>query len=485
MHATLQLSLCVAVAAADSVLITLTNQVRSPIPIRDSFVGISAEVDGAVPLLSFNGQPRRSYINLMKTLAGSATKGVNIRIGGGSVDTSAYVPVGPLPANITYRITDVDLNTYAAAVSSWGGDAVMAVTLRNESDPSLAVAHARAMSGIMGWDLVTAVEIGNEPNLFPQGGIRPSPYTYSEYAADYNLYASALATETNLTSRHIQGATFCCRGFDANITEYIDTFGSGLTSFSYHYYPLNHCGGNMNQVWQLLVTTAAYSVAEQYAGYVAYSLSKGIPFVIGEGNSIACGGQYGISDVFASALWAVDTMFAVASVGVSRWNFHGGTLGAYSPIWYNSSATPEDIPDVRPLFYGMWAFANATARNPYVYNATVETRNQYIKAWYIVDENGDGTVIVIHKYPDVALPANVSIVPFTPLSQAATLTRLQPSMYGVNATHGISFAGYTFDGSQDGLPLGTYVSESVPSVGGAFNFTMQPASIAFVALPRV
>jgi hypothetical protein len=49
----------------------------------------------------------------------------------------------------------------------------------------------------------------------------------------------------------------------------------------------------------------------------------------GEGNSVACGGAYNVSDTMASALWAVDELFNVAAVNITRWNFHGcpGELG--------------------------------------------------------------------------------------------------------------------------------------------------------------
>lgn len=38
---------------------------------------------------------------------------------------------------------------------------------------------------------------------------------------------------------------------------------------------------------------------------------------------MSCGGQKGVSDAFASALWSIDALFTFASYGVTRWNFHG------------------------------------------------------------------------------------------------------------------------------------------------------------------
>ncbi len=51
-----------------------------------------------------------------------------------------------------------------------------------------------------------------------------------------------------------------------------------------------------------------------------------------ECNTVSQGGKIGVSNVFASALWALDYMWSVAlsnGVGV---NFHGGSISKYAPI---------------------------------------------------------------------------------------------------------------------------------------------------------
>ena len=39
-------------------------------------------------------------------------------------------------------------------------------------------------------------------------------------------------------------------------------------------------------------------------------------------NAVSCGGVRGVSDTFASALWALDTLFEFSRVGVDGVNFH-------------------------------------------------------------------------------------------------------------------------------------------------------------------
>ena len=53
--------------------------------------------------------------------------------------------------------------------------------------------------------------------------------------------------------------------------------------------------------------------------------ARGLQFRLDEINSAAlrrCLGRTGVSDTFASALWMLDTLFNMASVGVDGVNFH-------------------------------------------------------------------------------------------------------------------------------------------------------------------
>lgn len=78
--------------------------------------------------------------------------------------------------------------------------------------------------------------------------------------------------------------------------------------------------------------------------------NSGIKYVIGETNSISCQGAFNISDVMASAVWAVDYVLYLSSLKVSRVHFHMGTRYRYSPwqpIFYNDTDA-----HVKPLYYG-------------------------------------------------------------------------------------------------------------------------------------
>jgi hypothetical protein len=73
-----------------------------------------------------------------------------------------------------------------------------------------------------------------------------------------------------------------------------------------------------------LSDNATDSLMADIGGIAAATQAAGLEFWIGESNSVACGGQPNISDVFASALWAVGWLHAGAMANVSGINFHGG-----------------------------------------------------------------------------------------------------------------------------------------------------------------
>ncbi len=74
-----------------------------------------------------------------------------------------------------------------------------------------------------------------------------------------------------------------------------------------------------------------------------------VPYRLSECNSCSVGGKAGVSNTFASALWAVDFMVSVAVAGGSGVNLHGGGDSMYTPI----AGSPQRGFSARPVYYGM------------------------------------------------------------------------------------------------------------------------------------
>jgi len=308
--------------------------------------------------------------------------------------------------------------------------------------------------------------------LFHGNGLRPPNYTYSDYVSEFNIYVKAM--ESLGVGKNIQGATFCS-SWSADLVAYTSMFKSILRTVSYHIYPTSHCNNNIVTIANLLNNTATEGVANRIKQIVAGVEGNGVPYVLGETNSASCGGMSGVSDVFASTLWAVDYMFSVASVNVAGVNFHGGSQGAYTPIAYNSFSS--NVPDVRPLYYALYLFSEVTKNYAKILKTDITSDNAAIRVWVVQNFANTYTAVIINK--DLQNSAHVTLTPPTRFSSAnlGTLT----CAGGISGKNEIFYAGITFDGSSDGLPVGQRKLQTLtPTSSGNFVFDVAAASIAVV-----
>ena len=315
-------------AAGDTATFSLSSAPVLPNakPIPPRFIGLSIEVGSTPSVFNINGvtgTPRASLAALLNTLrlAAGDAEGPVVRVGGNSADESAWVPSGPLPPNSTYRITAADLATYVAAVAGWNGSITLDTTLRYPALASpLVTGHVTAALAVLG-DRLSAVELGNEPDLFFENGIRNPSYGYPGYKVDYAAVSNAVVPL--LPRPMIQGATWCSARWNSDFEDYMNNHAATMSSVSIHRYAETACHGAQPTLAGLLADKASVGLALDVAPYVATADRHGVPAFIGEGNSISCGGFAGVSDVWGAALWVVDTLFNMAAVGIERWNFHG------------------------------------------------------------------------------------------------------------------------------------------------------------------
>lgn len=251
---------------------------------------------------------------------------------------------------------------------------------------------------------------------------------------------------------------------------------------SYHHYAVGGCEGKGPNVTAAMLLADSSSVGSRtfLAPYVASSRAAGLPFRVGEGNSVSCGGRSGVSDAFASALWALDTLLELAALGVEMFNFHGGGDASYSAVTFPNQPA-SNAPDVRPLFYGMWAATVATQSASVPLAVTLSTSNAAIKAHALRDAAGATRSVLVHKDLDAAAStASVAVCCGAP-GGSGSLVRLETASGDVANLHNVTFMGLTFDGAADGLPIGTPVSEDVPvGADGVLRFTLPPRSAAIL-----
>jgi hypothetical protein len=271
-----------------------------------------------------------------------------IRFGGNSLDRVAAWspdPGRPLPPWAHTRVRPEDLGRLGALAAATGWRVDLGLTL-GHFDAAAAANEAAAARRLIGSGLGT-VNIGNEPDLFPARYISAG-YTYAGYRSQVDRYRAAISAAAPGTE---------LAGPDTAGPGWLAAFGQdehrGLAFLTQHFYPLTRCGGNRPSIAEL--TSGATARREQEAADAAVSAAhgQGLALRLDETNSASCGGQDGVSNTLASALWMVDYLLLAAQRGVDGVNVHGGLAACrgYSPLCLPGTRAPvaETEPGIDPI----------------------------------------------------------------------------------------------------------------------------------------
>jgi hypothetical protein len=121
----------------------------------------------------------------------------------------------------------------------------------------------------------------------------------------------------------------------------------------------------------------------------------GLPFVLTEFNSITCGGLDGVSNTFATALWAPDAVFELERAGVQAVHLHARQTTINDPFTFDG---PRFV--ARPLLYGLILFARTLG--PDARLAQTQTRSsspEHLKVWAVKVGTHMLHVLFINKGP--------------------------------------------------------------------------------------
>jgi hypothetical protein len=432
--------------------------------IQSSFLGFSHEWSGPPVLMGPPGNTNPIYRQLVNNLTAYGGGPLLVRIGGNSTDKTT-APTTGVVAPMAQLYTDL------------GAKFTLGVNLGSD-DVALATQQAQYYVSNMPAGSLEAIEIGNEPDLYHDNGDRPTTYTFADYLSDFATWRTAILPLLP-TGVKLMGPSWASTSSLSNLPAFLAQEQNNLSILSQHYYAGTQCNGATNPPDYLLQDSAASKGATAVASSVPLAHADNLPFRMGEMNSISCGGETGVSDIFASALWSIDVMFEFANVGVDGVNFHNGNGGAYSLFQFNiaimGNTATYSIASIRPEYYGLLFFQMATANTPKLLPVTLTTPAN-LKVWATVDAQGVVRVVLINK--DEALQGVVSIN--LPGYGTGSITRLTAANY--QATSGITIGGQTFDGSTDGTPQGIAFTEATPVNGGVYSVALAPTSAALLTI---
>jgi hypothetical protein len=383
--------------------VRLTGERSVPVPA--SFLDLSTEYW----TLPHYANQRELFIRAINLLRRPGIP-LTLRIGGESADLSWWDPRYRRAPDWSYPLTP-----------SWLSDAVRLVTAAHlhvvldlnlaDRDPAKAARFAKAVAGQLPPGSLQALEIGNEPDLYPKMatlGLATVAHSrvvrYFAWADSYGPHAYVRQFNAYLAALHQVGLNLPVGGPEISdptqtqwLTSLIAAERGHLAFLSAHRYPLNACEGVRSAVdfpttRRLLANSSSVGLAAGVRAAVAIAHRAGLPFALTEFNSVTCGGTAAVSGTFANALWAPDALFALMRVGVGSVDLHLRAR-AYNPPFF---VTGHGL-RARPILYGLVLFQHMLGRHSRLMSSRLRApAHTLLRAWVV---RGDGTerVLLINK----------------------------------------------------------------------------------------
>jgi hypothetical protein len=247
----------------------------------------------------------------------------------------------------------------------------------------------------------------------------------------------------------------------------------GLGVLTGHRYPYSGCAvrgsSSYPTIPRILSEHATSWMAQSVEPMVLLARRAGLTARLTEFNSVTCGGLAGVSNTFATSLWAPDAIFELLRDGFVGVNLHARHEKVNGPFTFDNHGF-----EARPLLYGLMTFVRTLG--PGARLVTVQRHippSVPLKAWAVEVSGHQLHVLLINKGPR---SATVSLR--IPASAPATLQRLlAPS---VSAHTGVTLAGQSLDAN--GNWSGKRQIQVVAPRAHAYRVTASPYSATLLSV---
>jgi hypothetical protein len=461
-------------------------------PVPAGFLGFSIEFQA---IRSYTGSdPRRInpvFVQLIRNL--SPGQAPMIRIGGDSTDASwAPTPGIHPPPQVTYKLTPSWYATTAAAIHALGAKLTIGVNL-GADQPALAAAEARRDVRAFGGSL-RAFEIGNEPNVYnkiaayrtPSGMpvlTRPASFGYPQYLEQFHAIARRLPSLPLAGPALAAGPKPVPGSWTDSMAGFMRS-NPRLRYLTIHRYPLRNCfvAPSSPQYPTVLNLLSSYSTTALAAGvsrYVQLAHAAGRELRIDELNSVACHGKRGVSDTFASSLWAVDVLFELARLGVDGVNLHTLPHSAYQLFAFSHDGGRWSAA-VAPVYYGLYLFSQAAPPGSRLLKIDAPSHVPGVSIWATRAPDGQVRAVIDNENPIRRI--NIGLRAPAGAQGPANLVRMRAP--GVHARGQVTIGGAGFGARTDSGVLPSPRMLALDQRDGLYSLSVPAGSAALVTFAR-
>ena len=405
-----------------------------------------------------------------------------LRIGGDSTDR-AWWPARHVrePRGAYIKLTRLWLADARAVIRRLDARVILGINFEADS-PTTARAEARALTHGIGRHWVQALELGNEPELYntftwwhtalgqARSG-RPASYDFPTYLPDYARVSSALPGVP------LAGPSVGSARWMADVSQFIAAEPQ-VRIVTVHRYPLQLCykpprSPAYPTIAHLLSAAASTGLADSVLPDVRAAHAAGLKIRVDEINTISCGQAPQVGKSFASALWALQTLFAFARTGVDGVNFHTYVGSPYALFRFHQRHGVWST-RVYPEYYGMLMFAHAAPPGSRLLKAAGAERHG-VHTWAT---RGPGRLVRVTLINDGARSHAVSIR-LRHGASVATVERLTAPT--LTAYTDVTLDGQGISSTTGGL-AGPADSEQVTRHRGAYTLELGAGSAALLTV---
>jgi hypothetical protein len=437
-------------------------------PVPGDFLGLSFEMSSLPQMSGY--ATSGNLITLLRSLGAGV-----LRFGGVSADTRvAWTDAAtPRPSWASRVLEASELRGLSDLATGSGWPVLFTVGLTH-FEPQAAAREAAAAKAALGSSL-EAIEIGNEPNGYALHGFRPEPWTAAEYASQVAAYRAAIesaAPGIPIAGPDVSGSAAFENWGPA---EFVDQRPNLLTG---HHYPLGCEQVPAPSIARLLSPLVRRREGGSLRRFMSVARAGETSFRLDETNSVSCGGVAGISNTFASALWAVAFLTQAMDAGVAGVNLQGNPANCkgYTPL---CAPTPEALASgaliAQPEWYALLLMKALIGDRPLPTATAAPGRPNLIARSFLA---ADGTLhfVLVDDDPPGARPLAVRLLVGNGPRTGSILTLRAPSPAAVS---GVTLGGRAV--SSDG----SWTPGLVPQARarhGAVAVTLKPSTAALITV---